>query len=240
MPTASHVAVAVLRTLHRIHRQLTDLNEQLDRGPKQIRARETNVARQEQLLTEAQAEAKAHRMATDAKQLQLKSKEDKVKELRLKLNQAGSNREYQLLKEQIAADEMANSVLADEILEALEKIDTYHASTGELQAALAKAREEAGRIKDEIAQREPQLRGDVERLQTELQETESQLPDEIRDWYQRSIRQRGEDALAPMSGDSCTGCNQQVPLHLIDSLRLNHVVFCKSCGRLLYLPESQV
>ena len=32
-----------LRTLHRIHRQLADLQDRLQRGPKQIRAGEANV-----------------------------------------------------------------------------------------------------------------------------------------------------------------------------------------------------
>ena len=65
-------------------------------------------------------------MAVDKKQLQLKTGEDKVKDLRYKLNASTSNREYQALLEQIAADEMANSVLADEILEGLDACDADH------------------------------------------------------------------------------------------------------------------
>jgi uncharacterized protein len=239
MPTTPHITAAMLRELHRLHRQLTDLSEQLERGPKQIKAREANVAHQEQVVAQAQAEAKAFRVATDGNQLLLKSKEQKVKELKVKLNQATSNREYQALKEQIAADEMANSVLADEILEAMDKMDGHQQLVAEAQATLAKSREEAERVKSEVAEREPLLRGDVERLTAELEVSETNLPHEIRDWYQRSIRQRGEDSLAAMTGDYCSGCNQQVPVNLINSLRLNRPVFCKSCGRLLYLPESQ-
>lgn len=239
MPTVPNFTAEVLRKLHRIHRQLTDLTERLGRGPKQIRAREANVAQLEQTLAQVQAESKAFRVATDGKQLQLKSKEEKVKDLKSKLNQATSNREYQALKEQIAADEMANSVLADEILEALDKLEAFQHKIVEANTALAKSREELGRVKEEIGQREPLIRADVDRLQAELQETETALPEDIRDVYQRSVRQRGEDAMAPMSGDFCGGCNQQVPLNLQNSLRLNRPVFCKSCGRLLYLPESQ-
>jgi len=238
MPTTPHLTAGVLRKLHRIHRQLTDLNERVERGPKQIRAREANVAKLEQGLAQAQADAKAARVATDGKQLQLKSKEDKVKDLKTKLNQATSNREYQALKEQIAADEMANSVLADEILEAMDKLEGFQKAITDATAALTKGKEELAKAKQEVAQREPLLKGDVERLQAELAETESALPEDIREVYVRSVRQRGEDTLAPMNGDYCGGCNQQVPLNLLNKLRLNQPVFCKSCGRLLYLPES--
>ena len=82
-------------------------------------------------------------MAADQKQLQLKAGEEKIKDLKRKLNAAASNREYQILKEQIAADEMANSVLEDEILEALEKIDQFQAKIAEAEAALAAARQKA-------------------------------------------------------------------------------------------------
>ena len=136
--TPPNIGTSVLRTLHRIHRQLSDLRERLQRGPKQIRAAEANVQHREELLTKTKAEAKSLRMAADQKQLQLKSGEDKVKDLRRKLNAAASNREYQALLEQIAADEMANSVLADEILEELEKIDAFQKNIAEAEAGLGR------------------------------------------------------------------------------------------------------
>ncbi len=110
-----------LRELHRIHRQLTDVRERFERGPKQVRAREANLTRLGEELTKIQADVKAARVRADQKQLLLKSGEEKIKGLKAKLNAATSNREYQAIKDQIAADEMANSVLADETLEALEK-----------------------------------------------------------------------------------------------------------------------
>ena len=145
--TPAHIGPAVLRTLHRIHRQLTDLKERLDRGPKHIRAAEANIEHREELLSQVKAEAKNLRMAADQKQLQLKSHEDKVQELRRKLNAASSNREYQALLEQIAADEMANSVLTDEILEALEKIDAFQKDIAEAEAGLAAAKRKADEIR---------------------------------------------------------------------------------------------
>ena len=117
------VTAAALRELHRIHQQLTDLRERMERGPKQIKAREANLARLAEELTKLQAEHKAARVRSDQKQLLLKSGEEKIESLKVKLNAAASNREYQALKDQIAADQMAGSVLADEILEAMEKID---------------------------------------------------------------------------------------------------------------------
>ena len=113
------VTAAALRDLHRLHQQLADLRDRLERGPKQVRAREANVAQLDARLAEAREKAKQTQMAVDRKQLDLKSGEQKVLDLRVKLNTANNNREYQALLEQIAAAEMAGSVLSDEILEGM-------------------------------------------------------------------------------------------------------------------------
>ncbi len=41
------VSLDVLRTLHRIHKQLTDLKDRRDRGPRQVRAGEANIKQRE-------------------------------------------------------------------------------------------------------------------------------------------------------------------------------------------------
>ena len=199
-------------------------------------------------MTKLQGESKAFRVAADPKQLQFKAREDKIKELQVKLNAATSNREYQALKDQIAADEMANSVLADEILEALEKADSLQTAIAEAAAALAKAKEDTEKVRREVAQREPAIQADVQRLEAELHDCEAFLPEDIREPYQRLVRHRGEEALAPIeeqsfAGDKqpfCGGCNQQITINMYNALTLNRPIFCKSCGRMLYLAEGYV
>lgn len=229
----------VLRTIHRIHRQLADLRERLARGPRQIRAAEANVKHREELLAKLQAEVKAMRIAADQKQLQLKGAEEKIKELNRKLNAVETNREYQVLRDQIAADKMTNSVLTDEILEALEKIDAFDPQIHEAQQALQMARQKTESVHKEVQQQEPRIRADVDRLEAELKQQEVALPGPILDYYHRVVRQRGVDALAVIENECCGGCNQQVPLNVYAEILMSHPMFCKTCGRLLYLAEDR-
>jgi predicted nucleic acid-binding Zn-ribbon protein len=55
--------------------------------------------------------------------------------------------------------------------------------------------------------------------------------------YRRIVRGKGEDALAVVENQCCGGCNQQIPLNMLNQIMLDKPVFCKTCGRLLYLPE---
>ncbi len=237
MSSETNVVTVTLRTLHRMHRQLSDLNEQLERGPRLLAAQEVNIDRSAKQLAEAEGQAKAVRMSIDKKQLQLDSGETGVQRRRLQLQQANDNREYQALKEQIAADEMANSVLADEILEAMEKMDLMTQKVAEAKAILDRAKQDAETLARDFQEKEPKVRGEIERIQAEAKASEAELPSDFRLLYNRLVKGRGEDALAPVVGEYCGGCNHHIPVNIISALMLATPIQCKSCGRLLYLPE---
>lgn len=234
-----NVTAAALRELHRIHRQLTDLKERLEKGPKQVRAAEGNVKRSELELAQAKETHTKTRVEADQKQLQLKSREMRITELKGKLNAANNNREYQAFKEQIAADQQANSVLSDEILEALEKIDVCQAAVVAIQANLAKAKEEHAKVKKRVDDAQPGLESEFARVSAELKNAELVLPDDFKESYQRVAKVRGEGALAQVEGETCGGCFQTITSQMYSELRMSKPVFCKSCGCLLYLPEDR-
>lgn len=230
---------AVLRELHRIHIQLSDLRERRDRGPKQIKAHEGNVAKTEAEVTRLKNEHKTVRMAADSKQLQLKSDEGKIVDLRAKLNAVKNNREYQAMKDQIAAAEMANSVLQDEILEALEKIETAKTTVTEAEQRWTKAKEEMAKVQNAVREQHGNLDTDYKRLEGELVESEKKLPDDLRETYSRMVRGKGADGLAQVEGEHCGGCYQTVTANTMNSLLMDKIVFCQVCGRIMYLPEDR-
>ena len=43
--------------------------------------------------------------------------------------------------------------------------------------------------------------------------------------------------LATADDGVCTGCGQQITLNMQNELKLSKLVFCRSCGRLLYLLD---
>jgi predicted nucleic acid-binding Zn-ribbon protein len=227
-----------LRQLHRIHRQLTDLRERLARGPKQVAAGEANAKRAETAVEEAKSAYRHARVQSDDKQLQLKSREGRLKDLQIKLNEAKNNKEYQALKEQIAADTQANSVLSDEILESLEQLDELTATIAKAEQDFAKAKEEAAKTRARVNDQQQNLETELARVLTELTEAEKNLPIDIKTEYQRITKARGEDAMAQVEGECCGGCFQMITANMEADLRLEKAVFCKSCGCLLYLAED--
>lgn len=228
-----------LRELHRLHVQLSDLRHRLQQGPRQIRAREANVARLKDELQAVQDQAKAARVAADQKQLQLKVGEGKIEDLKGKLNACKTNREYQSLREQIAADEMTNSVLTDEILESLEKVDALQEEITAALATLDKAEVEMAKTREAVPIEQNRIEEDLSRLERELRTAEAALPSDTRVNYDRMIQSKGSDGMAQVDGEICGGCFQSITPNMYNSLMLAHIVFCGTCGRLLYLPEER-
>ncbi len=175
----------------------------------------------------------------DQKQLQMKSNEQKLKELDTKLNQAASNREYQILKDQIAADKMANSVLEDEIIELMDQTDAFQPKIAEAEGLLKTTRDKAVAARQAVEVQAASIQADIVRLETELKHCEADLPDEIRETYQRLVEKRGEEALAEVVDGACGGCCQQIPVNVEASVRLQQPSFCRTCGRLLYVAEEK-
>lgn len=241
MPSTATVSSDLLRTLHRIHRQLTDLKSRLRRGPALIRAHETNVAKAEQELECNREASKVARIASDKKQGQLRDNEEKVKKLQGQLNMASSNREYDAFRDQIKAAETTNNLLADEILEGMESLDSFGPVIDEAVAALENAKAEQDKATAKFAEEEPGIRDDLARVEAQLAEAEAQLIEPFTSVYHRALNALGEEALAPVRGQYCSNCNQKIPLNQVNLLladELKEPTLCKSCGSLLYAPED--
>jgi predicted nucleic acid-binding Zn-ribbon protein len=232
------VSQAVLRELHGLHQQMAELTRRRDRGPKQIAAHETNVKRLESALADAQQKVKQARMGLDQKQLDLKSSEAKIADWRRKLNACETNKEYQTLLEQIAAAEMATSVLEDEILEGLDRIEQLDVAAGEAGKQLEAARAEQEKVKKRVSDELVVVNEDIARLSERLAAAEVKIPAPLRHDYERVVHAKGADALSPVEDGVCTGCGQQITLNALNEMNMGRTGFCRACGRLLYLPEG--
>jgi predicted nucleic acid-binding Zn-ribbon protein len=226
-----------LRTLHRLHVQLTELRDRLERGPRQIAIRRQNVAARQADLDKAREAQKQARMKADRQQLDLKTSEQRLVDWGMKLNLASSNKEFQALKDQIAAAEMANSVLSDEILESLDRIDKMGEHVASAESDLKATQDEVAKIEANIAATADSIRADITRLEAELVAAEKNLPADFRNDYDRVVKVKGADGMSEVEDGVCNGCGQKITPNMQNELAMHRPTFCKACGRLLYLPE---
>jgi predicted nucleic acid-binding Zn-ribbon protein len=232
-----NVSDSVVRTLHQLLVQIADIKTQIDRGPKQIKAAQTQVDAAKDCLQKCKESIKQKKMEADRKQLQLREREAKIHGWEGKMNSATNNREFQAIKEQIAADTQANNVLSDEILETLEEIDGLQSSQKDYEEKLRLSEQEKIKTDGNVANRIATLQQELARVEDNLAGTEMQLTPDFKVDYKRLVASRGEDAMAALEDVSCGGCCTGLPPRILDKLRMGHPIPCPSCGRLLYRSE---
>jgi len=233
------VSTDALRELHRLHQQLADLKSRLERGPRQVKLAQQAVQRSETELAQAKEAWKTTRMQSDDQQRQLKEREDKIKKLQTALNESRDNKEYRVLKDQIAAEKQANSVLEDEILDKLEKLDRLQEDIQRAEQRVAKTRAELEKIETRVRGEQDKLQSELDRVTADLKQVEQGLPHDFKQDYDRLIRAHGEEGLAPVEDESCSGCHSILSPQTMNELYMGKMVFCKSCGCLLYLAEDR-
>ena len=231
------VTDAIVRRLHEVLLQVADIRGQIERGPKQIKAAQNRAQQARDAVAACKETIKKNRMDADRKQLQQRQYEAKLYEWQGKLNGTSNNREYQAVKDQLAADTQANSVLSDEIFEILENLDNLQSKLTGLEGELKTVEEDTAKAQARIQDRIVVLRGELLRVEDELKEAEGQLPDDFAAIYHPLVKTSAEDAFAPLEDRSCGGCNTSLPPRVVDQLRQGHPIPCSSCGRWLYRPE---
>lgn len=231
------VTDAIVRRLHEVLLQVADIRGQIERAPKQIKAAQNRAQQARDAVTACKETIKKNRMDADRKQLQQRQYEAKLFEWQGKLNGTSNNREYQAVKDQLAADTQANSVLSDEIFEILENLDNLQSQLVGLEGELKTVEDDTARAQVKIQDRIVVLRGELGRVEGELKQAEGQLPADFAAIYHPLVKTTAEDAFAPLDDRSCGGCNTSLPPRIVDQLRQGHPIPCSSCGRWLYRPE---
>lgn len=226
-----------LYILHDLHLKLKAIQDELERAPRQIKIKENLAAKRQTELDEAKTNYTNQRKLADSKNLQLKTNESKLNDLGGKLNSCNSNREYDILKGQIAADQMANSVLEDEILDCMEQADKLKVKITEADHAVAEAKALIKKISDDASAAEAGLKERAVKLRLAVTEAETVLPTEIVPTYRRLVAAFGADALASVENGVCQACYVSFSPQKGVELRTGKFVFC-NCGKLVYVQPS--
>jgi len=229
---------AGMKQLHDLRLKLREISDQLERGPRQIAARKQNVEKKREELDALRNKLKQMKMVADQKNLQLKSSESRIYDLNGKLNAAANNREYEALRSQIAADTMAKSVLEDEILEALEKVDTAQIDVKKFEQEMTSVDADLQKLTEEVRAKEGGLKEQAAELEKQVAEAEKILPPDIVPQYRRLVQAYGAAALAPVLNKSCSECYVSLTAQVYVELRSGKVRFC-TCGRLMYVAEEE-
>ena len=227
----------ILREIHRLRRHARDLQAEIERGPRLLKAQQTKVTKQEETVREGHDALKRLKVSSHDKEGQLKATLQQISKHEKQLNEAGSKKEYDALKVEIAADKKKCQQLEDEILGYMAEIEERTARLPELEKAVQQAKAEYADFEKDSQGRLAGLTVQLNQALQGIKDVEATLPEDVRPQYDRLVAARGEDAMAAVEHRTCRACYTEITAQSFNDLMLSQFVLCKSCGRTLYLPD---
>lgn len=230
----------LLQGLQELDRDLFKLQAQIKRFPEEV------TRKRDKLAAEAAKLAEVEKKYTDAR-VRLKEIEDLTQGHRQRVrkleHEAGEARadaalhvafqhEIRTLKRDIGEAE-------EEALALMEQIEKLKADKETLSAVQAGLDKEFAQYAANI---DSEAKGTMDKaaaLESERKKRLSaDLPPDIQSHYEKLLQSREGQALAELDNRVCTGCHVSVPNNIYVRLaRATELVFCPSCGRILYLRE---
>jgi predicted nucleic acid-binding Zn-ribbon protein len=228
----------LMREVHALRRFARELQEQIDRAPRQLKAQQAKVAAREDAVKENAEAIKKLKVTAHDKEVTLKTTHNQIAKHQKQLNEAAAKKEYDALQHEIAADKEKCQRLEDEILSALAEGEERTARAPELEAAAKKAKEEFAEWEKGTTERHDGLARQLAQTQARVAEVEAGVPAGVRAQYDRIVKAMGVDGFAPVRDRICQACRTEITAQHSNELLAGVFALCKSCGRILYLPEE--
>ena len=235
------MASALSIALHKLHEmliQLEDVEGQLAHGPRRIASGERKVKAAEAAIEQQKQVIKSNRKAADDANLKVRTREADLRKLEGVLNQASSNKEYDIVKGQMETAKTDIANLEDAALAAMEASDLSQQELKQQETELAKLKQQLESVKAEVADAEAGLMEQINGLKAKVAEAEKSVKwGEHSSAYGRLRGAHGASALASVEDMCCTACNNRITAQ--DAVRINTDVMmaCRECGRLIYIVE---
>jgi len=221
------------RTIRRLQAGKEDLKADAERA-------EAEAVAAGKRLDDRMAESKSFRTALDAREVDLRSIEEKIAKFNSQLNMVKTNKEYSALQHEIMGQKANKSKIEDEILMMMEQTEKDRLDIRDLKEAAEKTRKESEEKKAAIARAIEDADARTERLTAERAELAARIPAPLIEPYER-LKSKGDGrAMAACHNFVCAGCRMSVTANTVNRLMAgNQLVYCHSCGRILYIADDE-
>ena len=186
-------------------------------------------------LRAAEEQLKGIQLSQKQKEMDLQTREEKIKKLQGQLYQLKSNKEYTAMELEIKGLKADKSLLEEEILELLDRMDQVKTKVAQ-EKELFSADEKKAKEELEVLKKGE---GEAQQKVSELQEKRKvHLPNidvKLLVQYEKVLKSREGLALVPVRNNACSGCHMSLPPQVVNEIQLqDKLVVCESCARILY------
>lgn len=242
-------AIDLLVKLQEMDRVRDRLQRKLDQVPKKLKSHTEGIAALEEQVAELTLLARSARAEADRAELEVRTKEGRREGIKQQMNAPKlTNREYEVLRDEMAGVLADINSLSDGALKALQRASDAEESKAALEKELAEKRAAYEKAKADLEGALADVTAELDQRTAERAEFCQQIPIEPLHIYER-VRSKHPDAMALVEGTidraanrigsdlHCAACYMTITANdAVHVLARSEVVQCRSCVRILYVP----
>ena len=242
-------AIERLIGLQEVDRKRDRLQKRLDQVPIRLKEHTDTIARLDASIAEQETALRTAKAEADRAELEVRSREERREKLKGQMNAPKlSNREYDVIREELAGVLADVNSFSDKALKALERASEAEATLAKLREELRVARAAHDAARGELEGSLADVRQELAKHDAERASVAALAPSEALQIYER-VRRKHKDALAVVAGTidrvagrmgndlHCAACHIAVTANdAIHVINRKKVMQCKSCVRILYVP----
>lgn len=231
--------IEVLRRLQSIDTKLRRLEGDKLYREYDIQKKLTLIQQKKTELTKLNEETKNYQKDVGIKELDLKSMETEIAKLRLQMNQIKTNKEYSAIKAEIGGKEANKSVLEDEILGMMTKYEEMNQRFRSFEKTIEHENAQLKELQKHVESDLTTIDAGIQELRKMRNKYETLLDSDALQHYNRLVSHKDAVAVVPVINKVCQGCFMSVTAQTLNQLLSGKdITFCNSCGRILYLNNS--
>ncbi len=206
--------------------------------PQAIAALEAAFELKKENLLALDKKALALQVQRKERELELGVNTEAVKKLSGQLFSLKTNKEFQVMQQQIADTKADGSVIEEKILMLFEEADQIKALIDAENLKLKDEEKIFLQQKKEVQSRSDQIADRLAQLDAQRKQIIPEIDSKMLQEYERILHSREGLALATVKNNSCSGCHMLVPPQVINLIKMyEHIITCEVCNRILYIKE---
>ncbi|MDV5120701.1 MAG: C4-type zinc ribbon domain-containing protein [Candidatus Scalindua sp.] len=232
-------SIEVLKRLQSLKSKINELKEYQELRKQDVQKKKTQIEDKKALAEEKHEEKLSRQKEIDRKELDLKTDEGEITKYNVQLNSIKTNKEYTALCTEIGSKKADMSILEDEILSTMSKLESVSEEYNKLQEDLRREEENLKDLVESVDADVKETDIEIEKIQNDQKKYIDALDENSLKHYNRLSSIKGGKAVVAVLDNMCGGCSMKITAQTLNSLMGgSELVFCQSCSRILYLEEK--
>lgn len=211
------------------------LQQDLAKIPRDKARAEEKLSSDQQAVAQAKKAAQENEVAIKNLELDIATRRDTIAKLKVQQFETKKNDEYTALGEEVIRYGEKVDELETQELELMEKADTLKAQHAKTVEALGETQKLVDQDIADLADKGKECQERLDALLEERGVLVQKVDGNLVALYDRLLKSKGNDPVAPLKGSQCGGCHMKVTASTVVNVQAeNAIAQCENCGRILY------